>query len=262
MDFLDQLKKEAEEASTRKKLEEADVQRRAYHFQNEARLSMRQLYNYLRELVETLHKSKIDIRFDYELEGHGLLKGYQQTNYMLVTKDPENIDVLTVQFECVGEAPVVFGKETRAKVKRQQEYMWSHGLRFTFTERMGTAGGKSMSGEFNVEPWIPVKITFEINELARGIRMTMKNLDRLEENVHSLKLEVLNSTFMEQLARAVVRKPHNLNTLLGFSVTDTLRMRLRSTLLREARQKQVKRTARTGHRKGLLSAIKSMFRKK
>lgn len=261
MDFLEQLKKEVDEARSRKDLEEAALKRNLSQFRSDAQMVMLQVYRYLKHFLDTLNTSDMVIRHTYELEGYGELPPYTQTNYMLLTTDPASIDELTFQFEAVGDKLITFRKSGRNRISRQRDMMWSHGLRFEFKERLGAIAGAEKSVNFTVEPWIPVKIVFAINEAGRNIRLRLKNLVDLEDNIHSLKLDDIDRELLDELAKRIVRKPDRLNSKLGFSVTDTLRMRLQARLKFERRAPQADPDALVKPSGGLLGRLRSALRR-
>lgn len=261
MDFLEKLKKDAAEAGAQQMQEDASMMRQTLQFKRIAEVAMREIHEYLKELTETLNSAGLDIRRDYPIEEYGKLKGLKQENYMVTSEPPGTLDTVKLKYVCTGNSPLILHQSNRARIKRQHDCMWGHGLRFEFKENLEAGGANNMSGDFIIEPWVPVTITFNVNEPGRNIRLTMKNLDSLGQSLHSLVPAKIDHALLEDLAKAIAGAPSNLGEKLGFKLSDTMRLRLQSKLQADAtsRSKEEKKGGKEGS--GLLGKLSGILKR-
>lgn len=276
MSILDDLKKQAELAKAQQDTERESTERREAAFRRSAQPAMLTALNYLRELVDTLNMAEPDVRSSYEVEGCGRLKGLPQSDYRLSVDDAEAIGSLKLGFLCSdGNTQVCLVEANR--VSWQKNYLWRHGLTFTYRERMHRTGSV---GEFNLVRKVPVSFSFTVDQDTAAIQLTVTNLDSLGEKHYRLTPESITNTFLEELAKAVVRKPHRLDELTGFRVDDETRRRLKERLEKEAGERERELAAKglaarradappeaetrdgAGESKRAAGLFKSLFRKK
>ena len=224
MGVLDELKKEA--ATVKAQEEQARTSEEAQRdaVLQKIRPKMQSLYGFFRELAENLNVVEPDIRYEYEIAGFGSIKGLLQHGYRVSTPDNRTLAQFTFHFNCASEGGVKFQVKGKEAAERQRQSMWQHNLRFTF---------KSLSegtGVFFLETYVPITFEFE-SQMDRGaIRLRVRNLDLLGTNTIYYEPDQLNDEFLNEIGKAILRKPNRFNELSGNTLSDDARRRLRQQL--------------------------------
>ena len=237
MALLDELKKQAQDATLRQAEGQHEERSRAATFRKLAHPAMLRGYHYLRELVDSVQTADPDIRCSYEVKGAGRLRALRQHDYALAADDVPDVTSMTLSFVCSREELVRFRVRTRKAVQQQREYLWRHGLLFTFREDLGSTGVQDYVGSFEMEAHVRVAVSFQIDAAQQRIRFVTKNLDQLGEETFLIGVERFDVAFLEEVGKAVLRKPNRLSELTGFKVPDDVRAQLQERLEREAEEK-------------------------
>jgi hypothetical protein len=263
MALLDDIKAQARDAAQRQASAREEARLEGARFRSRAQPAMLRAYHYLRELVDSLAAADPDIRRDYRVEGVGRLRGLRQHDYALAADEVPDVASMTLSFVCSRDEVVRFRVRTRQAVQRQREYLWRHGLLFTFREDLGSTASQDYVGSFEMDAHVRVAVVLQIDEDARRIRMTARNLQHLGEESYLLEVERFDERFLEELGKAVVRRPNRLDELTGFKVPDEVRERLRERIEREAAEKGrelgIRPVGRAEPGRGLLG---SLFRRR
>jgi hypothetical protein len=233
MSFLDDLKKEAEQAKARQQEASSTTQRRRDRVLQNVRPRMQALYKYLKDAFEQLCVVDPDAHMSYDIRGFGKLGPLRQSNYKVTADDPRNLDKFTVSYACSGPDQVQFqidGKDTALKHK---EYLWSCNLRFT--SKM-TADGSSV---FFLDAYVPVTFEFEADFESGRVTMRSRNVEVLGTTKTEFDADQLDSDFMDELVKCIVRKPNRFQDLSGNMVSEESRMRLRQQLAMDQYKRQV-----------------------
>lgn len=237
MALIDDLKRQAEDAAARQEQQRQMALARDSAFKKRAQPAMLRAYYYLRELVDTVTRANLDVRVDYEVEGAGRITGLRQHDYVLTADDVPDVTTMTFGFVCSRPDKVRFMVRSRGAVQRQREYLWKHGLLFTFREELSSSAGNVLCGDFEMEAHVRVTVRFEIEPAERRIQVITKNLRHLGENAYLIEVDQFSEEFVEELAKAALRKPNRFDELTGFSVAEDIRSQLRERIAREAREK-------------------------
>lgn len=248
MALLDELKQQAQDAEARREQQRRNDLAEASVFRKHAQPAMLRAYHYLREFVDNLNKADPNIFSDFQVEGYGRLEALRQQDYQLRADEVPDTNELTLSYVCSRPETVSFKVYTRNGVKREREYLWKHGLLFTFREDVGVAGG-AYCGSFEMESHVRVAVRFEIAADEHRIRVTTKNLHHLGQNVYQVKVDEFTEAFLEELAKSVLHKPNRFAELVGFKVRDDVRAQLQERLQQEAEAKARELGERPGKKK-------------
>lgn len=257
MGVLDDLKKEAAAVTARAEESRNTEQERREEILRQIGPKMRELYNFFKELAETLNVVQPDVRADYQVDGFGMLQGLHQEGYRLSTPDNRALTQLTFRYDCVSEGSTKFRIRGKEATERQRQYLWEHNLRFT---------AKILSdgdGEFSLETVVPVSFEFESDPERGAIRARVRNLNVLGATNTFYGTDQLTSEFLDELGKAVLRKPSRFNELSGNELSDDARKRLRQQLAHDGYKRlaeaQVTESEDTGEarskKKGLFGGL-------
>jgi hypothetical protein len=236
MSLLDDLKKEAESVKA-KQQETLNAERQAQEeVLKDIRPRMRTVYHFFKEMAENLSVVEPDIRHTYDIAGAGKFSGLRQTGYRVSTPDNRVLKQLTFHFNCISEGGTKFQVRGKEAAERQRQSMWEHNLKFT---SKALADGSAV---FFLEPYVPVTITFEADAEQVSIRLRIRNLERLGLTTLSFSPEQVTEDMLEELGKAILRKPNRFNDMSGNRVSDEVRKQLQQQIAHD----KYKRTAETG----------------
>ena len=252
MDIIDELRQEAQEKKRHTKQPMTDIPESDgiddTEFKDRAKAALTASHRYLKELVETLKDSQQKIRVAYDLEGFGELSGLEQGGYLLEANSSGPIGSLTMSFTCTANRTVPIRCGDASHAIHQREYLRDNEMRY-----------REAGGRFLVDARVLVQLIFDVDMTNKRIRLTTKNLDRLGETTYKIKVEDFGKALMEEIAKAVLRRPNKLNELTGFSISEDVRTQLKERLAREARQKDAEGLESSGaeaeEKKGLFGSL-------
>jgi len=242
MSLLDELKQQAEAKKEQERAEQRRQAEAAEAFRAEVRPRLTQAATYLAELAEHLSFVQPDIRVDYPLKAYGTLEGLRQSNYRATTDGGEDIRSVTLSFSCVGERPLHFDVQGEALMARETDFLREARLEYSRREHRGER--RNITGaSFKVEPKVPVIIRLEIAADMLNVVLTVSNLDALETRRYPLDYQKLDSDFLDELGKAVLRQE---NSFLRLDISPEERKRLRKQLDRVGRKRAKEQPAVPG----------------
>jgi hypothetical protein len=142
---LDDLKKQAEAKKAQES--EASKSRDTQFIQNfpatEEKLKV--IYKYADELAKTLNEIKPDVRHQFFLDGHGVIKDVRQEEYKVsfknVTLDHiDHIKEIQLKFQCSLPEKLEIQKPDEASIARYKDMLWKTGLKFDLSETRNERG--------------------------------------------------------------------------------------------------------------------------
>ncbi len=231
MSFLNELRKEADAV---KKQQTEDMSSTVARNQMTLRAMlprMRAMYKHLKEYSESLTVVKQNVAMSYELKGFETLENLIQADYRAYTDDPRQLSKFAFAFNCRGDETVILKTHGQDRYASVKEYLWSHNLRFASKV---TGQGE---GVFHLEPLVPVSFEFSADVEKASIRLRVKNMDSLGTSTFSYNPDALNSNFMEEFARYVLRKPNRFDDLSGNRISDDTRRHLRREVERQKEER-------------------------
>ncbi len=224
MNYLDNLKKETEERQKLNKEKELKAQQqqalREKRFRTQIKPALKQLRDYLHELIEQLNYLKPDTQVSYFIEGYGEIDDFQQQNYRLVSLD--NLNMQKSQgtndtsgdflLRCSCKTPYKYRlrKHTKSETYLQREYFTKQNMHFVCTEE-NDAKGEFTRAVFVFEPELRVEFKFTANFKTCTIDLAIKNFNGLGDNdFYILQAEKIDGPFMDEMAKYITRQPHKL----------------------------------------------------
>ena len=189
-------KNSEQQATTRHGLDKPEVDGRLLP-------AMERLYAHLQKMCQYHNYINIDTIVCYELSGFGELDCLRQGEYRVTADTPEHMQEVVLSFDCLGEQDVSIAVEGRQELERLEQYLHSHGLRFTLNACTGGQGGIS-GGEFIIQKHVPVAISFRLDVEKHAIDLAIVNLERLGRTQVQLAPETISEDFLDALARCVI----------------------------------------------------------
>jgi hypothetical protein len=250
MSFLDDLKKQAEEVKAQKAAATDTSEQRNERALASVRPRLQALYNYLKDACEQLTIVDPDVHVSYDVRGFGKLGPLRQSGYKVSSENPRKADRFTLNFVCKQPERIKFQVEGKERATQQKEFLWSCNLRFTSKV---TADG---SGVFFMDAYIPVSFEFEANQDTARINMCMRNVESLGSSRVAFEPGQIDENFMNELGKLMVRESNQFQELIGNTVSEETKMRLRQQIAHDQYMRQVE-AASGGGKLGAADADKA-----
>ena len=258
MGFLEELKKETEAEQAKQRIAKGSTEARAAEFIQAAQGTMRSLYDYLHNLAEHLNRAPPDVPVSYEVQGCNGFTALGSGDFKASIDDPKNIQLCTLRYACRRDRDLEFYTATKESGERQQQYLWQHKLQFsshkTPDDRMA----------FVLESYVPITFEFGVEAAKRTIRLKVTNHETLGSVSYSYDRDDINSLYLDELARFIMRKPSRFHELSGDVVPEDTLAKLRQQVAdrKAERAKELGKLAKSKvadpQKKGL---FKGLFKK-
>ncbi len=233
MGVLDELKREAEALEARKARENALNKERQARIESKLRPCMASLYKYFEEFKRHLELVNPKIVADYDVRELGPLTGLHQGNYALITENPQRIEKFSFRCVCAKDGVVELKRADRASRVQYEEYLGQHGLKAKIVDV--SHGG----AVFHVAAAVPASIDVELDFEDAKVVVRTRNLPRLGQNLFRLPPAEITDSLMDELAKAILRKPNRFDIAAESSLTETGKVRLKRKFSSLVRQQQV-----------------------
>lgn len=215
MGLLDDLKQQAASVET-----DSAEQRRVY-LANMSLIdgAMRAVLAYFYELANQLKVVKPASPHTYRVWGVG---EFTQMNMTLAAANSRNKsleggdhpDYVEFIVEWQGREPLRTVCSSQSAAKHLKEQMWQYGCKLE--EKIQAApDGKFIRSAITIEPLVPTRFRFDAVYETGKIRLNIRNLANLGEDQHLLSPAQCTPVLCEELAKAMLGKPHHLAELLG-----------------------------------------------
>ncbi|OQW94135.1 MAG: hypothetical protein BWK79_07415 [Beggiatoa sp. IS2] len=209
MNYLDKLKKAAEEKRER---EQTTVQRQAQQekdFSKRVKPALQHLHRYLYDLIQHLKYLKPEITVSFMLTGYGKVDNFRQSEYRIHYLAEEIKGDFVVRCTCIAPFKFRFEKRQERDAQEQRKYLQNHGITFHYVE-IPDSRYRFSKALFEVEPIIHADFLFEGDMQNGAINLTVKNFNALGQCHYLIKPEEVNEPFLDNLAKYIVREPNNL----------------------------------------------------
>ncbi len=248
MSLLEELAKEAAEAKERTRHE---VERDSAHqlrVEQLLRARLRACLSYFEKFKAHLDALGPNLTTNYTVRGVGTLENLVQGEYSLFADDiPERMTRFT--FKCVYRADTEIQAEvTHASTTESiREYLEKHRLKY----KLITPANRP--NQFTVKGLVTMSFKFSADVEHEKIRLDMRNVESLAADAHRFDPSVLDRSFMDEIARCVLHKPHKLRALTGNQLSDTTRLRFKEAI-EESKRQRAKETVSARKRSGQAQA--------
>jgi hypothetical protein len=214
MGLLDDLKQQAASVET-----DSAEQRRVY-LENIGLIdeAMRAVLAYFYELANQLKVVKPTSPHTYRVWGVG---EFTQMNLMLAAansrskslENKDHPDYVEFIVEWSGRESLRTVCSSQSAAKHLKEQMWQYGCKLE--EKIQAApDGKFIRSAITIAPVVPTRFRFDALYDSGKVRLNVRNLTNLGEDQYQLSPEQCTTALCEELAKAMLGKPHQLAELL------------------------------------------------
>jgi hypothetical protein len=214
MGLLDDLKQQAESVQT------DDAEQRRVYLANMGLIeaAMGSAIAYFYELANQLKVVKPVSPHVYRVWGVGeftrlnmTLAAANSRNKSLEGKDlPDYIEFIV---EWQGAEPLRTICSAQSAAKHLKEQLWQYGCKLE-EKVQAAADGKFIRAAITIAPVVPTRFRFDAVYETGKIRLNIRNLANLGEDQHVLSPAQCTPALCEELAKAMLGKPHQLAELL------------------------------------------------
>ncbi len=260
MGVLDDLKQQAEALKAaeeeRARLDQArarNEEARANALLAIALPAVFRLHLHLRELAEQLRVLELETRVALDVPGIGPVPGFRQ-EHMEVLAEGHPPDRVVVRFRLRYERRGHFEVRGAGSVDHWLESARGRGLNARLVRILDPIGSLERA-LVTFEDSVPASIGFAIERDSGAIAITLRNFEELGERKHLVQAERINSRFLDELSKYILRQP---NRFLVQELPDGLREHLRRRL-------EIDRRRDNGgdeDRAPLAPRLKNLFRKR
>jgi hypothetical protein len=209
MNYLEKLKKEAEEKQREEQITSQREAQQERIFHAHVKPSLQRLHRYLYDLIQHLKYLKPNILVSYTISGYGEVDNFRQTDYRIHYLGKEEQGDFVVRCTYTGPFKLRFEKRREQEAKEQKKYLKKQGLKFHYTE-IPDSRYRFAKALFEIEPVIHADFLFEGDIKTNCINLTVKNFNALEQSHYIIKPEEVNESLLDNLAKYLVREPNNL----------------------------------------------------
>ena len=233
MGILDELKEQAEAEKARLASDSEAELKRISDTEGALLPKMRAMYEYFTEFQNYVGVVKPEVDVNLNLLKVGVVTGLGQEDYQLSTGDREKITSFRFRFICTKKGVAQVAIDDAGQAGLFKDYIREHQLRAKV--RPNDKGGSI----FIVDLTIPANISFHIDVEHAKLILRMRNFGTMGVTQHSLTTDQVNDTFLDELAKAILRKPSRLDQLLGNALTDTGIMKIKKQVKAAIRQNDI-----------------------
>ena len=234
MALLDDLKAKSE----LRKIEELVAQRRAERllaaYQRNINPKMRQIFDYLSELVEEVNYINPDIQVDFELPIYGRMEGLRQGEYRLTVDSREKMHQMILRCRCSGGQAARFKVSPPSVAADLREQLLDHGISFDSFDYFD--GRHNLVGQrFEVAADIPVRVRVTADAERSLIHLHITNFDAPINRHAKYSPEQITPEFLDDLGNFILRRH---TKLIQLPISEEERDELRQRMERDAKQRQ------------------------
>ncbi|WP_255987959.1 hypothetical protein [Chitinolyticbacter albus] len=214
MSLLDELKKQAQNRAV------DDAEARALRAQRLADInaSLRDVFNYLYELTEQLKVIRPANPYRYRIWGVGEWENLQFDKVAVDLRqkrvdEADHADTLEFAVVWLAAQPLKASYGSQSEANYLKDKLWNLGCRLE-EKLQRTPEGRFLRAVITVEPFLPMRWRFEALHGEGNIRLTVRNLDDLREDIVVLTPAECTPALCEELARALLGQPNHAAQLL------------------------------------------------
>jgi hypothetical protein len=261
MGILDDLKKELEKSTqigVRPDEKAADT--KPQEVDQELLVRIDDLYSYFEEFTKLVNSLDQKILVDYNLEhlgklanlyqgeyklyrnamldpGRGILQASEQTRSVgdhlvkIRLDDEDLVQQFVFSFSCRSDHPRSFVVRNLDVALAGQKYCQLHNVATKLDSRRDKV-------TITVTPLVHGYYFFRPDPQKKAISLNVRNMDGFGTMIYSYDPERIDSEFMDELGKYILRRPNRFRELSGFEMPEELRQKLREKLGRDPRGKE------------------------
>ncbi len=231
MSTLDELKKQASEVTQRNQVaSSADVSEE----QTWRKLAavMKYLKDHFTELANTLNVLEKGTMVDFEINDSLTLKRLKGQNYKVSHPTAEKEKDWIFEFENFGEHPTYSVVTAGTAATNFKTTLADNQIKCVATP---LKDNKSI--KFEITSLVRTKYRFTVDLKKEQICLTISNYSSLWQQTNYLKKTEITTELMDELTRHVMREPNRYNEMVGNTISEEARTKLREKLKTDKNKK-------------------------
>ncbi len=234
MALLDDLKAKSEARKTEELAERLHADQLQAAYERYLNPKMRQIFNYLSQVVEEVNYIKPNTRVDFELPVYGRMLGLRQEEYRLTVDSRGSMRTIVLRFLCTGGQTARFKVTPPSVAADLREQLLDHGMKFDsrdyFDEYRAVIGQR-----FEVEGEFPVLVRVNADIERTLIHIHITNFDAPISRHAKYRPEQITPDFLDDLGHYILRKH---TKLIQLPISEEEREELRLRMEREEKRRR------------------------
>ncbi|MFT5133362.1 MAG: hypothetical protein ACI9SC_001833 [Gammaproteobacteria bacterium] len=224
MSTLDELKKQASDVTQRKQVGES-VQVSDEQVWRQLAPVMKYLKAHFTDLANTLNVLEKDILVDFKINNSVTLKRVKAQNYKITHPSADKEKDFVFEFENYGQHPTYCLTHIGTAATAFKGTLLENQMQCVTT---AVEGNKSV--KFEIKSLVRTKYRFTANPAKENISLTITNYDSFWSQTNYFKRNDVTAELMDELTHHVMRESNKYNELVGNTVSDEARTKLRAKL--------------------------------
>ncbi len=173
--------------------------------------SLRNVYDYMHELLDQLHLVKPVIEVDYQFNDELILKGLEQRSYEIQVRSSYDDDVVGFLLKLERKEPISL---SLGSSQSTQDYIRT-------IKNAGCLIAKQSTYSLELQGMIPVRVFFKSNFQENRIYVIIDNYTTIGSQQYSIKLDTINKELLNEFGNLILRRESSFIELLENARSDS-----------------------------------------
>ena len=256
MSKLDELKKQAEEATLRDQVKTSVTGPTEEQRWRKLAPVMKYLQDHFSEVVKTLNVLVKGGAVDFKISDSISMKSLRGKNYKITHPTADKEREFIFEFENVGEHPCYANIPAGPLVAKFKDTFNNNQIKFQTTPL-----DNIKSVKFEIKPLVRSKYRFTADVEKESISLTITNYKDLWSKTNNFKKHEITTELMDELTKHILREPNKYDEMVGNVISDAERTRIKENLKTQLNAQAAQSQATTQPRqppkkeKGLLGKL-------
>ncbi len=238
MGLLDDLKNQAETLRAKEQQGEDPAGDKSQIYENEIHPRMKEIYDFLNEMVENLNFINPQTIVNYPIYPGGEQQSFRQGKYKLVIDSPQLIR--EIKFTCKAELdkPVKLRVKGEENVKKLFDILASYkigAIRKDVTDK----GYKLTHSDISIEGPLNISIQFIGSDDSTYIQLLLDNFEGPGVIKRNIDVKNINQAFLDKLGRYILRED---SKLFALDISEKDKQAIREMVERERAKREQEMT--------------------
>ncbi len=242
MDYLEKLRKQAEEKRTAEMQNEEQRARLERIYREQVLPAQEKLFRFLHEVTEHLNYLKPDVVVEYNIRRCRKL-GFRPVEYIIRKTDRKNHDFFLRIVYSYGKK-LRLETPSKEETELQKDFLWNNNIPFDYEQRNDNRHNFSR-GIFHLKGEVYAELNFSAELEASAIKVRVSNFQVFGKHEYLLPPESVDDEFLNQLGEMLTHVPEAPDFIKRYEVANFWMKKKKSPeqlrreqILREIRQKQ------------------------
>ncbi len=173
--------------------------------------SLRNVYDYMHELLDQLHLVKPVISVDYQFNDELILNGLEQRNYEIHVRSSYDDDVVGFLLKLERKEHISLSLDSSQST---QDYIRT-------IKNAGCLIAEQSTYNLELQGMIPVRIYFKSNFLENRVYVIIDNYTSIGSQQYSIKSEAINEELLNEFGNLILRRESSFVALLENARSDS-----------------------------------------